>query len=149
MAKITAMDAIDRRIVAALQRDGRAAYAEIGTVVGLSAPAVKRRVDRLLDDGVLLGFTASVAPEAMGWGIEALVLVYCGGSVAPSSLAAAWVPIPEIVSAWTVAGQADAVVRVRARDIGHLEETLERIRTSASIERTESTVMLSRLVERA
>ncbi|WP_454296369.1 Lrp/AsnC family transcriptional regulator [Salana multivorans] len=143
------MDDIDRRIIAVLQRDGRAPYAEVGSVVGLSAPAVKRRVDRLLDAGVLLGFTASVAPGAMGWGIEALVLIYCGGAVAPSALAAAWDPIPEVVSAWTVAGQADAVVRVRARDITHLEETLERIRSSASIERTESTVMLSRLVERS
>lgn len=142
------MDAIDRRIIAALQRDGRASYAEMGSVVGLSAPAVKRRVDRLLDDGVLLGFTATVAPEAMGWGIEALVLVYAAGAVTPSALAAAWDPIPEVVSAWTVAGQADAVVRVRARDIAHLEETLEAIRSSARIERTESTVMLSRLVER-
>nr|WP_123739917.1 Lrp/AsnC family transcriptional regulator [Salana multivorans] len=145
---MASMDGIDRQILAELQLDGRATYAEVGGVVGLSAPAVKRRVDRLLDDGVLLGFTATVAPGALGWGIEALVLVYCAGAVAPSALAEAWTPIPEIVSAWTVAGQADAIVRVRARDIAHLEETLERIRSSASIERTESTVMLSRLVER-
>lgn len=142
------MDAIDRAIVAELTRDGRATLAEVGGAVGLSAPAVKRRVDRLLDDGVLLGFTAVTDPSALGWGIEALVQVYCQGRIAPSALREAWEPITEIVSASTVAGQADAVVRVRARDVQHLEETLELIRGSAAIERTESTVVLSRLIER-
>lgn len=142
------MDDIDRSIVAELTRDGRATYAEVGSAVGLSAPAVKRRVDRLLDEGVLGGFTAVVDPGAMGWGIEALVHVYCQGRIAPGALREAWEPIAEIVSASTVAGQADAVVRVRARDVQHLEDTLERIRGSAAIERTESTIVLSRLIER-
>ncbi len=146
---LAAVDDIDRAIVGVLSRHGRATYAEVGAAVGLSAPAVKRRVDRLLDDGVVVGFAAVVDPGAMGWGIEALVHVYCQGRIAPSALRDAWEPIPEIVSASTVAGTADAVVRVRARDVQHLEDTLERIRGSAAIERTESTIVLSRLIERA
>jgi DNA-binding Lrp family transcriptional regulator len=142
------MDDIDRQIIGELTRDGRATYAEVGTAVGLSAPAVKRRVDRLLEDRVLVGFAAIVDPASMGWGIEALVEVFCQGRIAPSALRGAWEPIPEIVSASTVAGTADAVLRVRARDVQHLEETLERIRGSAAIERTESTIVLSRLIDR-
>ena len=142
------MDDLDRGIVAALTRDGRATYAEVGEAVGLSAPAVKRRVDRLVHDGVVVGFAALVDPAAMGWGIEALVEVFCQGRIAPDALRAAWEPIPEIVSASTVAGSADAVLRVRARDVQHLEDTLERIRGSAAIERTVSTIVLSRLIER-
>ena len=130
------MDAIDRSLIALLSNDGRATYAELGAAVGLSAPAVKRRVDRLLDEGVIVGFAAIVDPSAMGWGIEALVHVFCQGRIGPSALRAAWEPIPEILSASTVAGSADAVVRVRARDVQHLEETLERIRDSAAIDRT-------------
>ncbi len=142
------VDDIDRRIVTELTRSGRATYAQVGGAVGLSAPAVKRRVDRLLADGVLVGFSAIVDPAAMGWGIEAMVAVFCQGRVAPSALRAAWESIPEVVSASTVAGTADAVVRVRARDVQHLEETLERVRGSAEIERTESTIVLSRLIDR-
>lgn len=142
------MDALDQQILSELTADGRATYATIGGVVGLSAPAVKRRVDRLLDDGVIGHFTAVVDPTALGWGIEALIDVYCQGRIAPGDLRAAWEPIPEVVQASTVAGGADAVLRVRARDVAHLEETLERIRESAAIERTESTIVLSRLIER-
>lgn len=120
----------------------------MGGVVGLSAPAVKRRVDRLVSDGVIAGFTAVVDPAALGWGIEALVEVYCQGRIAPSVLREAWEPIPEVVQAHTVAGSADAILRVRARDVQHLENTLERIRRSADIERTDSTVVLSRLIDR-
>lgn len=142
------VDELDGRIITELTRDGRATLSEVGSAVGLSAPAVKRRIDRLLDDGVVVGFAAIVDPTAMGWGIEALVQVFCQGRIAPSALRDAWEPIPEIVSASTVAGSADAVVRVRARDVRHLEETLERIRGSAAIERTESTIVLSRLIDR-
>lgn len=142
------MDDLDRAIVATLTKRGRATYAEVGGVVGLSAPAVKRRVDRLVSDGVIAGFTAVVDPAALGWGIEALVEVYCQGRIAPSVLREAWEPIPEVVQAHTVAGSADAILRVRARDVQHLENTLERIRRSADIERTDSTVVLSRLIDR-
>ncbi|NHC15987.1 Lrp/AsnC family transcriptional regulator, partial [Motilibacter deserti] len=55
-----ATDRTDKEILVALQRDGRASYADIGKAVGLSAPAVKRRVDRMRDDGVIRGFTAVV-----------------------------------------------------------------------------------------
>lgn len=142
------MDDLDHQILAALVADARATYAEIGAVVGLSAPAVKRRVDKLLDSGVIRGFTAVVDPEVLGWSIEAMIDVYCQGRISPAELREAWLPIPEVVQASTVAGSADAVLRVRARSVAHLEDTLERVREAAAIERTESTVVLSRLIER-
>ncbi|MCU1608513.1 MAG: transcriptional regulator, AsnC family, partial [Pseudonocardiales bacterium] len=61
------MDAIDHRVVGCLLRDGRATYAEIGAEVGLSAPAAKRRVDRLRASGAIRGFTVVVDPSALGW----------------------------------------------------------------------------------
>ena len=64
------VDDIDARIVAFLIRDARASYALIGGEVGLSAPAVKRRVDRLLAAGAITGFSARVDPAAMGWTTE-------------------------------------------------------------------------------
>lgn len=142
------MDALDERIVERLAGNARATFADIGADVGLSAPAVKRRVDRMVADGTIAGFTAMIDPAALGWGTEAYVQVYCKGTISPESLQRIWEPVPEIVSASTITGQADAILRVRARDVQHLERALERIREDDTVERTESIIVLSRLIER-
>jgi DNA-binding Lrp family transcriptional regulator len=143
------LDDIDERILGELAVHARATFAEIGEKVSLSAPAVKRRVDRLLDRGVIKGFTTVVDRSALGWNTEAYVQVFCHGTIAPERLRQAWVDIPEVVSAATVTGTSDAILHVLARDMRHLEEALERIRSSADIERSESIVVLSNLIDRA
>ena len=142
------MDHIDRQIVSQLVTDARSSYSEIGSVVGLSAPAVKRRVDKLLEAGVLRGFTAVVDPGALGWGTEAFIEVYCRGNVAPSRIRDGLLSLPEVVAAYTVSGAADAIVRLRAGGIAHLETALERLRAVDFVDRTVSTVVLSTLLER-
>src|SRR3954466_4956109 len=142
------VNTIDQRIVSCLVANARSSYAEIGKVVGLSAPAVKRRVDRLLDCGVLRGFTAVVDPEALGWGTEAFVEVRYRGNVSPGQIRSSLEPLPEVVAAYTVSGAADAIVHLRAADIHHLEDALERLRGVDMIDRTVSTVVLSTLLER-
>lgn len=143
------MNELDQRIVSYLVRDARASYAEIGHDVGLSAPAVKRRVDRLLDEGVLRGFTAVVDPEALGWGTEAFVEMRCAGNVSPARIRGAVAGLPEVAAAYTVSGAADAIVHLRAASIHHMESALERLRALEIVESTVSTVVLSTLLERA
>jgi DNA-binding Lrp family transcriptional regulator len=143
------VDKIDQQIVSRLLADARSSYAEIGSRVGLSAPAVKRRVDRLLAAGVLRGFTAVVDPEALGWGTEAFVEVHCRGNISPARLRAGFEPLPEVVAAYTVSGAADAIVHLRAADISHMETALERLRAVDFVDRTVSTVVLSTLLERS
>lgn len=147
-SRMVRMDALDRQIVAQLVSNARSSYAEIGSVVGLSAPAVKRRVDKLLDAGVLRGFTAVVDPGALGWGTEAFVEVHCRGNVSPARIRAGLEQLPEVVAAYTVSGAADAIVHLRAAGIGHLESALERLRDIDVVDRTVSTVVLSTLLER-
>ncbi|OBK44865.1 Lrp/AsnC family transcriptional regulator [Mycobacterium sp. 1081908.1] len=142
------LDETDERILGELTQNARATFAEIGQTVNLSAPAVKRRVDRMLDDGVIKGFTTVVDPNALGWKTEAYVQVFCHGTISPEQLRAAWVDMPEVVSAATVTGTSDAILHVLARDMRHLEAALERIRSSAHIERSESIVVLSNLIDR-
>lgn len=142
------MDSIDQRIISQLVLNARSSYADIGKVVGLSAPAVKRRVDRLLETGVLRGFTAVVDPNALGRGTEAFVEVHCRGNVLPSRIKARLEPLPEVAAAYTVSGAADAIVHLRAADIHHLETALEHLRALDIIDRTVSTVVLSTLLER-
>ena len=67
------MDGVDRRLVEALRRDGRASYAELARSVGLSSSAVHERVAKLESTGVIIGFRAIVNPQAIGLGVTALV----------------------------------------------------------------------------
>jgi DNA-binding Lrp family transcriptional regulator len=142
------LDETDQRIVAALREDARASFAEIGASVGLSAPAVKRRVDRLRASGVITGFAAVVDPSALGWTTEAYVEVYCQGKTTPAMIAAAVSRHPEVVDACTVSGEADALVHVMAADMRHFEEVLERIGAEKFVVRTKSVLVLSRLLRR-
>jgi DNA-binding Lrp family transcriptional regulator len=141
------MDAVDQRIVALLVADARASYAEIGARVSLSAPAVKRRVDRLRASGVIKGFTAVIEPAAVGWTTEAFVELFCTGRTTPAQITVATRRHPEVIGAYTVSGQADALVHLRAADIPHLEQALERLRAEPFVTSTRSMVVLSRLVE--
>lgn len=141
------MDAIDKQIIAYLVADARSSYAEVGAAVALSAPAVKRRVDRLRAAGVIKGFTAVIDPAAVGWTTEAFVELFCVGRTPPGKIAQAAVRHPEVVGAYTVSGEADALVHLRAADIGHLEQALERLRAEPFVSSSRSTIVLSRLVD--
>ena len=143
------VDDLDARIVAALLKNGRASYAVIGDQVGLSAPAVKRRVDRLRTAGAITGFSARVDPAAMGWSTEAYVELFCGGRTSPDEIAAAVRRYPEVVDACTITGEADALLHIRAADVRHFEGVMERIRAEPFVVRTRSVIVLSRLVDRA
>jgi DNA-binding Lrp family transcriptional regulator len=142
------LDEIDRRIVASLTSDARASYRTIGSEVGLSAPAVKRRVDRLVADGVIERFTTVLDPRALGWSVEVFVEMFCEGRTPPGVIRTTLARYPEVVGAYTITGDPDAMVHVRASDTAHLEATLERIRSEPFVIRTRSVMVLSRLLER-
>lgn len=141
------MDSVDQRIIASLVTDGRASYADIGARVSLSAPAVKRRVDRLRAAGIIRGFTAVVDPAAVGWTTEAFVELFCTGRTTPAQIATATKRHPEVIGSYTVSGEADALVHLRAADIAHLEQALERLRAEPFVTSTRSMIVLSRLVD--
>jgi DNA-binding Lrp family transcriptional regulator len=142
------LDQIDRQIVAWLSRDGRSSFRTVGDAVGLSAPAVKRRVDRLVDAGVIERFTVAIDPSQLGWGTEAFVELFCEGRTPPGRIRTALARHPEVIGAYTITGDPDAMVHVRASDTAHLESTLERIRSEPFVVRTRSVIVLSRLLER-
>jgi DNA-binding Lrp family transcriptional regulator len=142
------LDELDRKIVAALVGDARATYAEVGAQVGLSAPAVKRRVDRLRDTGAITGFSAQVDPTALGWTTEAYVELFCRGRTSPGDIGAAVAQFPEVIDACTITGEADALLHIRAEDVRHFERVVERIGAEPFVVRTRSVIVLSRLVHR-
>ncbi len=143
-----AIDDLDRQIVAALVADARATYAQVGAQIGLSAPAVKRRVDRLRASGAITGFAAQVDPAALGWTTEAYVELFCRGRTSPAEIAAAVGKHPEVIDASTVTGEADALVHIRAADVRHFEQVVEQIGAEPFVDRTRSVIVMSRLVHR-
>jgi DNA-binding Lrp family transcriptional regulator len=142
------MDAIDQKIVALLRKDARRSFQDIGRHVHLSAPAVKRRVDRLEQAGVILGYTAIVDPAEFGWRASAFVDIYCEGKMPGEAIKRAVEPEAGVVAAHTVAGEASAHLHVMAHDTKDLEQTLERIRATDGVTRTVTEMVLSTLFAR-
>src|ERR671934_630001 len=145
-AMICAIDALDRKILSLLIADGRRTYDDIARRVSLSAPSVKRRVDRLRRSGALEGFTAVVDHGAMGWNTEALVELFFKPGTQLDQVARILREHPEVVEAWSITGDADAIARVRTEDNATLERLIMDLQRNGLVIRTRSQVVMSRLV---
>jgi Lrp/AsnC family transcriptional regulator, leucine-responsive regulatory protein len=142
------MDDLDRQILALLVEDGRRTYDDLARRVALSPPAVKRRVDKLRARGALRGFTAVVDHSALGDRTEALIELFFSPGTLLDEVADVLRRFPEVVEAWSVTGEADAIARVRTQDNGDLERLIMDIQRDRLVERTRSQVVLSQLVAR-
>jgi DNA-binding Lrp family transcriptional regulator len=142
------MNETDRKIIALLVEDGRRTYDDIGRRVALSAPAVKRRVDRLRVSGALAGFTAIVDHDALGDHTEALLELFFAPGTQLDAVAETLRAHPEVVEAWSVTGEADAIARVRTHDNRDLERLIIDLQRDGLVQRTRSQVVLSRLLAR-
>lgn len=140
------MDGIDREILALLVEDARRTYDDIAGRVSLSAPAVKRRVDRLRKRGALRGFTAVIDHAELGDRTEALLELFFTPGTTLERVTETLRSYPEVVEAWSVTGDADAIARVRTRDNGDLERLIMDLQRDGLVQRTRSQVVLSRLV---
>ena len=142
------MDAVDTQILALLQQDGRSTYDAIADRVNLSAPAVKRRVDRMRGSGAITGFTAIVDHAALGASTEALVELFFAPGTQLDTVADKLSAYPEVLEAWSVTGEADAIARVRTADNSDLERVIRDLQRDGVLQRTRSQVVLSRLLPR-
>jgi Lrp/AsnC family leucine-responsive transcriptional regulator len=123
---VDSLDDMDWRLLEALQRDGRASYADLGRLVGLSPSAVTERVRRLEESGVITGYRCEVDPEKLGLTIMGLVrLRYPHGNYKPFRDLLA--TTPEVTEAHHVTGEDCFVLTVRARSMRHLEEITGRV----------------------
>jgi Lrp/AsnC family transcriptional regulator, leucine-responsive regulatory protein len=143
------LDDQDRQILALLVEDGRRTYDDIARRVSLSPPAVKRRVDRLRARGALQGFTAVIDHDALGDHTEALIELFYAPGTLLDQVAATLGDHPEVVEAWSVTGEADAIARVRTEDNAGLERLIMELQRAGLVQRTRSQVVMSRLVSRA
>ena len=122
----SALDRTDWRLLAELQRDGRATYAELARAVAMSASAVAERIRRLEESGVIAGYRATVDPERVGLTVMAFVRVrYPTGNYRPFH--AMLDTTPEVIEAHHVTGEDCFILKVLARSMRHLEEVTGRI----------------------
>jgi DNA-binding Lrp family transcriptional regulator len=142
------LDETDRKIIASLRENAKRTFADIGDQVALSATAVKRRVDRLERDGVITGYTAIVEPNLIAPAVETVMEIYCADRTSPADMHASLHDVEEIVTAFTVSGDADALVRARVESIDHLEKLVERLRRDPNIVRTRTMIVLSTIIDR-
>lgn len=120
------LDRTDWRLLAALQDDGRASFADLARVVAMSPSAVAERVRRLEETGVIAGYRATIDPAAVGLTIMAFVrLRYPTGNYRPFH--ALLESTAEIIEAHHVTGEDCFVLKVVARSMRHLEEVTGRI----------------------
>jgi Lrp/AsnC family transcriptional regulator, leucine-responsive regulatory protein len=138
----TDLDDIDRRIVDLLMQDGRRSASEIGRTVNLSPAAAKRRIDRLERNGTIVGYRAIVDPSTLGEEIEAFIELRFAGSTQVDDIEATVAGLPEVVEAFTTAGDPDALVRARARDLDHLKRVIDRIRRTGKVTGTKTLIVL-------
>jgi Lrp/AsnC family leucine-responsive transcriptional regulator len=132
MATDITLDQTDWRVLAELQRDGRATYAELARAVAMSASAVAERVRRLEEAGVISGYRATVDPERVGLTVMALVrLRYPTGNYRPFH--ALLDSTPEVIEAHHVTGEDCFVLKVLTRSMRHLEEVTGRIAGLGSV----------------
>jgi len=137
-----ALDGIDTEIVELLVKDGRRTLSDIGKAVGLSAPAVKRRLDRLEGDGVILGYAALLDHSKLGRPIEAFTELRFGGRTKVADIAGIARDLPEVDAVYTTAGDPDALVHMRVRDVSDLTRVIDLLRRSGRITGTKTLMVL-------
>jgi DNA-binding Lrp family transcriptional regulator len=146
---IRPLDGTDRKILALLRENSRRTLADIGGQVSLSVAAVKRRVERLERDGVIKGYTARIDTSMLGDAIEVLMEVYCADRTSPGDIHHTFEHLDEVVTASTVGGEADVLVRLRVDGVKHLEEVVEQVRRDPNVVRTRTMLVLSTFIDRS
>jgi Lrp/AsnC family leucine-responsive transcriptional regulator len=137
------MDAVDRQLIQALRENGRASYAELGRLVGLSGPSVTDRINRLEQAGVITGYRATVAPAALGLGVTALVGLQLSDAADHEEVARRLRDLNEIEDCWFIAGEDSYMLKVRVGDVDGLEQTIRRLSGTKGVARTRTTIVLS------
>ena len=142
------MDAIDRKILAALQKNARASLQDIGQAVGLSTSPCWERIRKMEQAGVIEGYTVRLNAPALGWQDTVLVQVTLDSHSDNTlekfgeTLAA----IPEVIEAYLVSGEYDYLLRVAVKDTRDYERLLrERLYKIKGIRHSKSSFVLRTL----
>lgn len=138
----TEIDETDHQLLRLLREDGRRTFSEMAQQVGLSVAAIKRRVDRMREAGIITGFTVQLDHAKLGWDVEAFTEVRYTGATRVGEITRVASTIPEVQAVFTIAGDPDALVHVRARDINQLQKVIDGLRASGKVTGTKTLMVL-------
>jgi DNA-binding Lrp family transcriptional regulator len=147
--RIDLVDAVDRKILAALQQDGRLTITELAGRVGLSVSPCHRRLRELERSGAIRGYRAVVDADALGLSFEALVFVTMGREDRETLLAfeEAVAAIPQVVQAQRLFGDPDYLLRIVTADLAAYQRLQDDQLTSLpGVQRMTSTLVMKRIV---
>ena len=148
MATSERLSTNDARILDILQREGRRPYADLGAEVGMTGPSAHERVKKLEARGVIKGYAAIVDPGALGYEILAFSWITQAPGTTRHDLTDSFAAIPEIEECHHITGEADYLIKVRARDTRDLERVLRRVQATPNVFQTETDVVFSSGFER-
>lgn len=120
------IDALNWRILEVLQKQGRATYAEIGRLVGLSAPAVKERVLKMEDAGIIQGYRAVLNPEKIGYPIQTIIQLQVNRDRFAAALKILQA-MPEVIDCYRTTGTSALFMIVAFKSMHHMEEFLNEV----------------------
>jgi DNA-binding Lrp family transcriptional regulator len=136
------LDDVDVVILDLLGENARRSFGDIAAKVGLSASAVKRRVDRLERTGVVRRYTVELDHTKLGRTLEAFAEVRFDGTARVDEIENLGLDTPEVLAVFTVAGDPDALVWIRVRDVHHLKQVIDRLRSSKKVAGTKTLMVL-------
>ena len=143
MSKNDPLSQTDARVLRILQADGRRSYADLGQELGMAGPSAHERVKKLESRGVIRGYRAVVDPLAAGLGVLAFTWVTQAPGTISTDLTPAFAAVAEIEECHYIAGEADYILKIRARDMEHLGEVVRRIQTTQHVFSTETDVVFT------
>ncbi|MFI8196922.1 Lrp/AsnC family transcriptional regulator [Streptomyces sp. NPDC085942] len=136
------MDAIDHHILNILRKDGRASVSEIARAVGLSAAPCARRMERMEREGVIRGYMAVVEDSRAGM-LQAFIEIRLLGATDSDEIQGIAESIPEIEESHSIAGTSDALLRLRVRDVKHLQQVINAVRRTGKVEGTRTFIIMN------
>ena len=142
------LDELDLRLLAALQRNARSTFAELGAAVGLKPPAVHDRVKRLESRGYVRAYAAQLDNKLLGLELLAFVSCYTTPDCNYESFMATLSGMPEVCEIHSVAGEESYLLKVMTRSTVHLDELLSKLKIVPGMARTKTTIVLSTPFER-
>jgi Lrp/AsnC family leucine-responsive transcriptional regulator len=148
VAKNDPVSQTDARVLKILQTDGRRSYADLGADLGMAGPSAHERVKKLEARGVIVGYSAIVDPRAVGLGALAFTWVTQAPGTITVDLMPRFEEVAEIEECHHVAGEADYILKIRARDMEHLGNVIRRVQIIPNVFATQTDVVFSTGFER-
>jgi DNA-binding Lrp family transcriptional regulator len=136
------LDAIDYQLVDLLRTDARQRLSDLGAQVNLSVSAVKRRIDRLEATGVITGYRAVIDHTKLGRHLEAFTELTFAGDTKVAEISAVAERLPEVQAVFTTAGDPDALVWIRVKDVDDLTRVIDLLRRSGRVTGTKTLMVL-------